>query len=140
MVTVVEYLHRFNYREIESRETPLLQLRLVYPSGSNNGIDFDVHLDSGCEGSLFNGYLLQVLGGTVMNNNKKRYGSTVGDGVDAYLHNVQLSLPSVMDEFHLEIGFTITEIKRNLLGRNFFDLAQIGFRERRREYYLTFTP
>lgn len=138
MVTVT-YQHQFNYREFQTRHTPLLQLRLVYPSDSENGIDFDAHLDSGCEGSLFNGHLLQTLGGTVMNEQRKHYGTTLGDGVDAYLHNVRLSLPDVI-EFELEIGFTIGTIRRNLLGRNFFDLAQIGFRERRREYYLTFTP
>jgi len=138
-VVTVTYQHQFNYREFETRHTPLLQLRLVYPSGSENGIDFDAHLDTGCEGSLFSGYLLQALGGTVMNDRRKRYGSTLGDSVTAYLHTVQLSLPDISD-FELEIGFTIGTIRRNLLGSNFFDLAQIGFRERQREYYLTFAP
>ena len=74
-----------------------------------------------------------------MNDRRKRYGSTLGDSVTAYLHTVQLSLPDISD-FELEIGFTIGTIRRNLLGSNFFDLAQIGFRERQREYYLTFAP
>lgn len=74
-----------------------------------------------------------------MNERPKRYGSTLGDSVTAYLHTVRLSLPDVA-EFDLEIAFTDVQIRRNLLGRNFFDLAQIGFRERQLEYYLTFTP
>jgi len=138
-VVTVTYQHQFNYRQFQTSHIPLLQLRLVYPSGSENGIDFDAHLDSGCEGSLFNGHLLQSLGGTVMNDRRKRYGSTLGDSVTAYLHTVRLSLPDVA-EFDLEIAFTDVEIRRNLLGRNFFNLAQIGFHERQLEYYLTFIP
>jgi hypothetical protein len=80
-VVTVTYQHQFNYRQFQTSHTPLLQLRLVYPSGSENGIDFDAHLDSGCEGSLFNGHLLQSLGGTVINDRRKRYGSTLGDSV-----------------------------------------------------------
>jgi hypothetical protein len=106
---------------------------------SDEGIDVDAYLDSGAERSLFNGFLLAALGVELINDKRKYYGSTVGDSIEAYLHDVRLNLPGVAS-FDLEIGFSNGQLRRNLLGRDFFALAQIGFRERHLEYYLTPTP
>jgi hypothetical protein len=71
---------------------------------------------------------------------KKECGSLVkGAGVEARLHWVRLSHPELGD-FDLEIGFTESPISRNLLGRDFFNLIQIGFRERYLTFYATPTP
>jgi len=42
--------------------------------------------------------------------------------------------------YALEIGFSENPIRRNLLGRGFFNLIQIGFRERYLTFYMTPTP
>jgi hypothetical protein len=46
----------------------------------------------------------------------------------------------IAGDFNLEIGFTDRQIRRNLLGRDFFNLVQIGFREHQLQYYLNTTP
>ena len=138
MVTV-EYQHRFNYRQYRSRSSPVLQVRITRQDIPGLGIDTDAYLDSGAEASLFNGDLLAALEIDLINNNRKSYGSTFGGSVTGYLHNIQLTLPDVGD-FSMEIGFSHGEIRRNLLGRDFFNLVQIGFRERQLEYYLNPRP
>ena len=138
MVTV-EYQHRFNYRRFRSRISPVLQVRITRQDNSGIGIDTDAYLDSGAEVSLFNGDLLAGLEMDLINNNRKSYGSTFGGSVTGYLHTVRLILPDVGD-FSLEIGFSNGEIRRNLLGRDFFNLVQIGFRESQLEYYLNPRP
>jgi hypothetical protein len=45
-----------------------------------------------------------------------------------------------LGSFTLEVGFSSTDIHRNLLGRDFFNLAQIGFRERFLTLYVTPAP
>ena len=138
MVTV-EYQHRFNYRQFRSRNSPVLQVRITRQDIPDLGIDTDAYLDSGAEVSLFNGDLLAALEIDLINNNQKSYGSTIGGSVTGFLHNVQLTLPDVGD-FNMEIGFSNGEIRRNLLGRDFFNLVQIGFRESHLEYYLNPRP
>ncbi len=42
--------------------------------------------------------------------------------------------------FELEIAFSTSEIQRNLLGRDFFDLVQVGIREHHLELLVTPAP
>jgi hypothetical protein len=138
-VVTVEYQHRFNYRQFRSGSSPVLQVRITRQDIPGLGFDADAYLDSGAEASLFNGDLLAALEIDLLNNNQKSYGSTFGGSVTGYLHNIRLTLPDVGD-FSMEIGFSHGEIRRNLLGRDFFNLVQIGFRERHLEYYLNPLP
>lgn len=138
MVTV-NYLHEFNYREFQEGHCPVLQLRVSPPDNSESKIDVDAYLDCGTQRSLFNGFLITLLGIALINDKRVWYNSTAGDSIEAYFHNVQLNLPGVAD-FNLEIGFSSGRIRRNLLGRDFFNLAQIGFRENQLKYFLTPSP
>lgn len=138
MVTV-DYQYTFNYRQFGSRSFPILQARISHLDNPELAFDTDVYLDSGAEGSVLNGNLLAALGIELINNKPRRYSSTLGNSITAYLHEVRLTIPDVAD-FHLEIGFSNGEIRRNLLGRDFFDLVQIGFREHQLQYYLEPTP
>lgn len=138
MVTV-NYLHEFNYRDFVEGHSPVLQLRVSHPDNSENQIDVDAYLDSGAQRSLFSGFLITSLGITLINGKKVSYSSTAGDSIEAYLHKVQLNLPGIAN-FNLEIGFSSGRITRNLLGRDFFNLAQIGFRENHLKYFLTPGP
>lgn len=130
---------RFNYRAFQDGRFPILQLQVCDPDNSENKIDVDAYLDSGAERSLFNGFLIASLGHTLINDKIQRYDTTAGNFIEAYLHHVQLNLPGV-GLFNLEIGFSNFVIRRNLLGRDFFNLTQIGFRENHLKYYLTPIP
>ena len=79
------------------------------------------------------------LGLNLYSGPRKVYGSTAGESIEGRLHKVRLSHPDLGD-FDLEIGFSTGVIRRNLLGRDFFNLIQIGFRERYHTYYLTPSP
>lgn len=137
MVTV-DYQHQFNYREFSTGRVPVLPLSVSLPGGQNS-IDVDAHLDSGAERSLFNGFIISALGVVLQNDNRKPYTSTGGDTITGYMHHVRLLLPEV-GSFDLEVGFSDRQIRRNLLGRDFFNLVQIGFREHRLQYFLNPSP
>jgi hypothetical protein len=118
---------------------PIIQVRITRQDDPEFGIDIDAYLDSGAERSLFNGHFLTALDIDLINDKAKPYGSTIGNSVTGYLHEVRLTVPDVGD-FNLEIGFSAVPIRRNLLGRDFFNLVQIGFREHQLEYYLNTNP
>ena len=135
----VDYQYSFNYRQLESGSFPVLQVRITRQDDPELGVDADVYLDSGAERSLFNGQLLAALEIDLINDKPKPYGSTIGNSITGYLHDVRLTVPDVGD-FSLEIGFSEVQITRNLLGRDFFNLVQIGFREHQLQYYLNTNP
>lgn len=138
-MVVVDYQHSFNYRQLALGSYPIIQIRITRPDDPQLGVDTDAYLDSGAERSLFNGHFLTALDIDLVNNKPKPYGSTIGNSVTGYLHEVRLTVPEIGD-FNLEIGFSEVQIRRNLLGRDFFNLVQIGFRERHLEYYLNPRP
>lgn len=138
MVTV-EYQHTFNYRQLPSGSFPILQIRIAGEDNPALRIETEVYLDTGAERSLFNGNLLTGLDIDLMNAKPLSYGSAFGEIATGYLHRVNLTIPEV-GEFNLEIGFSSSGIKRNLLGRDFLNLVQVGFREHHLQYFLTATP
>jgi len=138
-LVLVDYQHTFNYRLLQAGSCPIIQVRITRQDAPDVGIDIDAYLDSGAERSLFNGELLAGLEINLINDKQKRYGSTTGDFIAAYLHEVRLTVPDVGD-FNLEMGFSGIQIRRNLLGRDFFNLIQIGFRENQLKYYLNPSP
>lgn len=138
MVTVT-YRYQFNYRQLESGPFPLLQFRVSNPDNSELGLDVDAYVDSGAEGSIFGGHIISALGLELLNDRPKDYAPTFGGSLRGYLHRVLFSHPQ-LGTFNLEIGFSAEPIKRNLLGRDFFNYVQIGFRERQLEYYINPIP
>jgi hypothetical protein len=138
-VVRVDYQYSSNYRQFESGSFPVLQVRITRQDDPELGVDADVYLDSGAERSLFNGQLLAALEIDLINDKPKPYGSTIGNSITGYLHDVRLTVPDVGD-FSLAIGFSEVQITRNLLGRDFFNLVQIGFREHQLQYYLNTNP
>ena len=138
MVTVI-YQHERSYRDLGTGGVPVVALSISLRDHTQNTIDVDAHLDSGAERSLFNGFIIASLGAELLNANSKPYSSTVGDEITGYLHRVRLTVPEV-GSFELEVGFSDRLIRRNLLGRDFFNLVQIGFRENQLKYYLNPSP
>jgi hypothetical protein len=62
--------------------------------------------------------------------------NTSGSSIEARLHTVHVHHEKLGD-FELEVGFSLGDIQRELLGRDFFNLAQVGFHEKQLAYYLT---
>ncbi len=136
----VSYTHQFAYAYTpQGSRFPGFVIRLANPQQPEQGIDVDAFLDSGCERSLFDGRHAGSLGINLLAGRLKTYASTAGYGVDARLHEVLLLHPG-LGEFRLEVGLSTDGIARNLLGRDFFNLIQVGFRERHLAFYIEPTP
>ncbi len=133
-VTTVSYCHEFTYGYDDfGARLPLLRFRL---SGIENPllmVDVDVALDSGAQRSLFDGRIGAALGLDLLRGPRLTFETMAGNLFPATLHTIQLT-HNQLGTFKLETAFSTGEIRRNLLGRDFFDLVQIGFRE----HYLTF--
>ena len=139
MVTV-SYAYQFGYiRDLQGEPHPGFPLRIANPHHPDQAVDVNAYLDSGAQRSLFQGWILKSIGLDLLDGPPKLYKSVLGFTIEGRLHLVRLSLPDLGD-FAIEIGFSTGEISRNLLGRDFFDLVQIGFRERYLSFYVTPTP
>ncbi len=136
----VSYAHRFEYGyDEDGGRLPLLKLRLSNIGDPAAVIDVEATLDCGAERSLFDGQIAAALGLDILDGPQITFETMAGSFFPGALHRVQLSHLE-LGTFKLEVAFSTSEIRRNLLGRDFFDLAQIGFREHHLTFYITPTP
>lgn len=136
----VEYDHEIPYsHDPNGRQYPRLTVRVANPANEDLAVDVDAYLDSGIERSLFDGRFSRVLGIELLSGREITFQSTAGSSLTARLHSVRLSHPS-LGSFGVDVGFSMGPIGRNLLGRDFFALMQIGFRESRLTLYMTAQP
>ena len=128
-----------NALDLDGKRYPRLTLHVSNPQQPDLAVDTQAYLDSGAERSLFSGWIGVAIGIDVLSGRQLSYETTVGSHLTATVHPIRLSHPE-LGEFDLEAGFSSVEIKRNLLGRDFFNLIQIGFRERHLRFFITPTP
>lgn len=102
-------------------------------------VGIDAFIDSGAEGSLFQGWIPESIGLALLDGERKRYAPVHGVPLEARLHRVTLS-HTELGSFELELGFCTVEISRNLLGRDFLNLIQVGFRENQQTFFISPTP
>ncbi len=118
---------------------PILPITIANPRQPARAVDAIAYLDSGAQRSLFGGTLARLVGLDLFGGHRLPFASAVGMSIDALLHAVRLSHPE-LGTFDREIGFSSVPLRRNLLGRDFFNLVQIGFRERHLVFYVTPEP
>ncbi len=136
----VSYVHRFQYGYDEGGgRLPLLKLRLSNITDPALVVDVEATLASGAERTLIDGHLGVALGLDVLRGPQLTFETMAGGFFPATLHLVQLS-HLALGTFTLEVAFSTGEIRRNLLGRDFFDLVQIEFREHHLTFYVTPSP
>ena len=116
---------------------PLLQL--VVRAANGQAVAVDAYLDSGASHSLFDGQILSGIGINLLDGLPRRYGAAIGAEMEARIHSIRLE-HSHLGNFDLDIGFSMGPMSRNLLGRDFFDLVQLGFRENRQSFFIEPTP
>ncbi len=140
MAILVSYDHEFSYPYDDRGERrPILQILLANPGDTSLAVEVDASIDSGAGKSLFDGALLPAIGLQLLDGQRQLYSSTGGFQLWARLHQVIISHPD-LGSFPLKVGFSEVTIWRNLLGRDFFALTQIGFRERHSAFFVTPTP
>jgi hypothetical protein len=139
-VDPVSYIHRFEYGyDQNARRLPLLKFRVSNISDPTLMVDVEGALDSGAERSLLNGRIGVALGFDVLGGPRLNFETMGGSLLAATLQRVRLSHPK-LGTFELEVAFSTGDIQRNLFGRDFFDLVQIGFREHHLAFYVTPSP
>jgi len=136
----VTYEHAFAYTPTSLEESfPLLQFRISTIRNPDLALDIDAYLDSGAKRSLFDGRIATAIGIDLFSGPELPYVSTMGTEITGRLHRIRL-LHNTLGNFELEMGFSTAPISRNLLGRDFFNLVQLGFRERLLTFYISTTP
>lgn len=139
MITV-NYTALFGYLYAERHDRfPGLPVQVQNPNSPDQAVDVQAHLDSGAEFSLFDGWIAGAIGVDLLDGPVRRYAATRGEPFEARVHRVVLFHPD-LGVFPLAIGFSAEEIRRNLLGRDFLNFIQIGFRERHLEFYVAAVP
>lgn len=139
MVTV-SYAYQFNYPyHAQGGRFPALVVRIASPNFPLQSVEIDAYFDSGAEGTLIDGRHARAIGLELLAGQVKRYKSTMGTSLEARLHPISLSHPD-LGAFQLIAGFSTDGITRNLLGRDFFNLIQVGFRERHQVFYIEPNP
>jgi len=134
----VTYAYAFGYVSVGARTLPLMHVVVRAPNGQ--AVEADACLDSGASDSLFDGEILAGIGINLLDGTLRRYGSAiVGVGIDARIHRVRLE-HTELGTFELDVGFSMGPISRNLLGRDFFRLIQLGFREYHQTLFVEPTP
>lgn len=137
----VDYEHRFDYRRDprDGNPRPILSFDLVNREAPECRVQASGLLDTGCERSIFEGHLALMLGIDLLEAPRVPYCTAIGHRVEVPIHPVRLEHP-LLGSFDLEVGFAQFPLSRNLLGRDFLDHVQIGFREHRLEFYVTARP
>lgn len=136
----VSYAHRLDYsHDLAGKRFPRLTFRVSNPADPSLAVDVKAYLDSGSERSLFDGRIGALLGVDILRGERIRFASATGSSFTATIHPVRL-VHEDLGRFDLEVGFSTGELQRNLLGRDFFDLIQIGFRENQLAFFVTPRP
>ncbi len=115
---------------------PGLWVAVGHPDGDGE-LEIQCHLDSGAEVSLFDGEIAHGIGLELQSGAAQSYSTSSGATLAARLHRVRIRHEE-LGEHELRVGFSEQRLARNLLGRDFFNLFRIGFRER--QSILLFEP
>ncbi len=141
-----EYLHEIPYTvdERTGRRFPRLLVRLVNPQDEKHAFDTDAFVDTGTEKSVFGSYCAVAIGLSGSDGSPYSWSTSAGGSFSGRLHPVRLLLHDI-GEFDLELGFKEEggirdDLRRNLLGRDFLDQIQIGFREHHQVFFIPPTP
>ncbi len=139
-VPIVDYEYQIEYaHDPDGNRFPRLSFQVARADDPAVTVDTNAYLDSGAARSLFSGRIGMALGIDVLSGPDLTFQNTTGSRLVATLHPVRLTHPD-LGSFTLEVGFSTTDIYRNLLGRDFFNLVQIGFRERFLTLFVTPSP
>ncbi len=139
-VVAVAYEHQIEYaHDPDGNRFPRLGFQVARPEEPAVTVDVNAYLDSGAQRSLISGRIGVALGIDVMSGPQFVCESTTGSRLVTTLHPVRLTHPD-LGSFDLKVAFSTSDIHRNLLGRDFFNLVQVGFREHHLTFYVTPTP
>jgi hypothetical protein len=142
VAAAVTYDHSFTYSIDKSsgKSFPGLEFRVSFPEVVDRAIDVKAYLDTGAELSVFDGALLVPrLGIDLMAGREVRLNAAAGFAISARTHRLVLS-HAQLGKFTLDAAISTVPISHNLLGRDFFQHLQIGFREFHQTFLVANAP
>jgi hypothetical protein len=128
-MVAVSYDLELDYLRDSARGSAFPGLWIVLGGREDRELEVMAHLDSGTETSLFDGRIGRAIGLDLSAGEILVFRSSTGAEIGASLHPVRVAQEK-LGGYELTIAFGEQPITRNLLGRDFFNLFQIGFRER----------
>lgn len=139
----VDYDHELSYLyPVDRRRVPPfpgLLLEITGSTGAQSAIEIQAHLDTGTEYSVFDGQFARTLDLDLLAGERVRLEPTHGGHLEARFHQVAVR-HELLGQFPLRVAFTLGAIRRNLLGRDFMRLIQLGFRESQSALYVSARP
>jgi hypothetical protein len=142
VTSTVAYLNFFAYLSdpYSGKTFPGLRITLSSFRNADRRVDTFAQLDTGAEFSIFDGNLLvPKLGIELMDGPEIILASSGGFSLAARIHPLELSHPD-LGHFTLDAAVSTVPIARNLLGRDFLQHIQIGFREFHQTFLITPAP
>ena len=127
MATVIHFDHDVEYLDTPVGPAPALMVALANPVRPGRFIDALAYLDTGAQRTVFDGEFAEGLGIDILRGKKVLMSATHGSSIGTREHHVTLSHPAC-GTLSLTICFSEEQIHRNLLGRDFLGLLQIGLR------------
>jgi hypothetical protein len=140
--TTVAYAHSFAYfvDEFSGKSFPGLDFHVSLPEQNDPSADVRAYLDSEAEYSVFDGSLIvSTLEIDLMAGREVRLSVAAGLAITARIHRLNLRHPQ-LGRFTLDAAISTVPIARNLLGRDFFQHLQIGFREFHQTFLIATAP
>lgn len=125
---MTDFLVRFAERlAFSHNENPLVMVTI---SANGQAFEYEAHVDTGAERTIFWGYLLEPLGWQQLpeeDGGAKSFRGATGNQVWASsLEDAELSLPTG-DSFQLTIWGSHERLERNLIGRDLLRRGVFGF-------------
>jgi hypothetical protein len=126
--------------EFSGKSFPGLEFHVSVPEKDDPSADVRAYLDSGAEFSVFDGSLVvSTLEIDLMAGREVRLSLAAGFAIVARVHRLNLYHPQ-LGRFSMEVAISTVPIARNLLGRDFFQRIQIGFREFHHTFLVATAP
>ena len=110
-------------------------VQLQNPTTGTKTLETNAELDSGAEYSLFDGQLAVDIGLDLFEGTPFAFGLVNGISLNSRILPVVIT-HGELGRFNFHARFSTGPLRRNILGRDFFDLLQVGFDEHHSEVYL----
>lgn len=107
--------------------------------GDTRWLDVHAALDTGAGRSLFDGQIGVALGFGLLDGPPLVMSMMTGTHLETRVHPVRLH-HTALGEFRLDVAFSTAPISRNVLGRDFLNMVQVGFRENQLTFYVAAEP
>jgi hypothetical protein len=133
----VNYSLEFNYRNYQDIPFPALTVGVRNPVNGES-VEHDAFLDSGAVRSVFFGTIPETLGLNILDGEEWTFHTNAGHSIEARILPIQIVLTEdgIQSVFNLPLAFSMVDLQRNLLGRDFFDRIQVGFRESQSRFFI----